>query len=389
MPCRAWLLLPPAAARRWPAGGWCAALLACTPGSVLPEGPSAPGTSWWGGHWDPWGPAIAGAAAALAMALAAHGLHVRSLVRRGRQREDVLAARTAERDRADRHARDVEEQLAQVSRLESVGRLATGIAHEMNTPLQFVTDNLRFLADATATLIERSGQGQPDDGNVAFLAQEIPAAVTESLEGLHQVAEIVRALRDYAYPGTGRSTTDANGLIRTAAQVCRNEWKHVARLDLDLDPEAGTLNCYEGELKHVLVTLIVGAAQAIEAAGQAPDGGLGTICVTTRRTATELVVTVEDDGLGVDEGLRTQSPGRSLACGGSLPGRDRRLGLVGAVVARHHGNLDLQAVPGRGGIAVLRLPLTPPEPGQPAEPGQPGKPGAKVRTPDQPNRARP
>jgi two-component system, NtrC family, sensor kinase len=273
------------------------------------------------------------------------------------------------------HANEMERQLAQANRLESIGQLAAGIAHEINTPVQYVTDNTRFLADATTQLLaaaQRLATTASDNGLAAvtevlepleldFLGEEIPGALTGSIEGLSRVAEIVRAMKDYAHPGTGRADIDINRAISSTVQVCRNEWKYVAHVELDLDPDAGLVPAYEGDLKQVVLNMIVNAAQAIAEATPPdgrPGGTLGTIRIGTRRTDTEMIVSIADDGPGMDETVRgrvfdpfftTKAVGRGTGQGLTL--------AHAVVVAKHHGRIELETAPGCGAAFTIHLPL--------------------------------
>ncbi|MDT4987113.1 MAG: two-component system, NtrC family, sensor kinase, partial [Micromonosporaceae bacterium] len=220
---------------------------------------------------------------------------------------------------------ELERQLNQTNRLEAIGQLAAGIAHEINTPIQFVSDNTRFVADSFTQMLslirlasDLCRDATVDDPvravrllhdrletlDVAFLVDEIPAALTESLEGLERVAQIVRAMKDFSHPGQGRRDTDVNRAVESTAQVARNEWKYHAELTLRLGVDVGLVPCYEGELKQVVLNLIVNAAHAIEAAGPRPNGGLGHIDIRTSRTDTHVEIAVADDGTGMDDATR-------------------------------------------------------------------------------------
>ena len=286
------------------------------------------------------------------------------------------------------HVRELEYQLAQANRLESIGQLAAGIAHEINTPIQYVTDNIDFLAEVSSEILglaaaapahagEASAGSHPPDGSgqaatfplpdVEFLSREVPAALSACAEGLNRVTEIVRAMKDYAHPSTGRTDIDVNRALESTVQVCRNEWKYVADMRLDLSPDAGTLPCYEGELKQVILNIIVNAAQAIgehnekQARAEGTERQRGQICVATRREPPFLVITIADNGPGMSEDVRrkvfdpfftTKEVGKGTGQGLSL--------AHSSVVIKHHGRIDLQTAPGQGARFDLYLPLNAP-----------------------------
>jgi signal transduction histidine kinase len=258
-----------------------------------------------------------------------------------------------------------------------MGQLAAGIAHEINTPVQYVADNTRFVARSALGLLEavRGIEAAAAAGgltgitalleplDLAFLAAEMPGALTESMEGLARVTEIVRAMKDYAHPGTVRADIDVNRAVRSTVHVCRNEWKYVATLELDLDPDAGLVPGYEGDLKQVVLNMIVNAAQAIggpAGTGRGGAGPRGTIRVSTRRTATEMLVAVADDGPGMDERVRGRVFDPFFTTKEVGHGTGQGLTLAHAVVVtKHHGRIDLETAPGRGTTFTIRLPLVP------------------------------
>jgi len=281
-------------------------------------------------------------------------------------------------------AHELERQLAQATRLEAIGQLAAGLAHEINTPVQYVSDNVLFLTDSVndmlsalrsmADVVRRDEQHAPDppealrelrqllDGvDLDFLAQEVPTALEQTLEGVGRVGEIVRAMKEFSHPGQGRSDTDLNRAVESTVQVSRSEWKYVAELDLDLHPSVGLVPCYEGEIKQVLLNLIVNAAHAVADRHQ-DTGRMGHIGVATRRYETEVTISVQDDGCGMDEATRqrifdpfftTKEVGKGTGQGLSM--------AHNCVVGKHQGSIDVVSAPGRGSTFTIRLPLVDPD----------------------------
>ncbi len=161
--------------------------------------------------------------------------------------------------------KELERQLTQAQKLESIGQLAAGIAHEINTPIQYIGDNGRFLEEAFADLVATleaapSGNGANGAADFDYLRQEIPNATRQILEGVDNVSRIVRA----THPGTAeRAPIDINRAIESAIAVSRNEWKYVADLSTDFDRNLPLVPCLAGEFNQVMLNLIVNAAQAI------------------------------------------------------------------------------------------------------------------------------
>jgi len=263
--------------------------------------------------------------------------------------------------------KQLESQLSQAQRLESLGTMAGGIAHELNTPIQFVTDNTKFLADAfndlmgaAAALTERVG---PDEAeavaaqfDMRYLNQEIPQAINQSLEGLARIAEIVLAVKRFSHPvGTNKEDNDLNEIVRTAAMVSKNQWKYVADLELNLEPNLPLVRSNAGELNQVFLNLIVNAAHAIEDSGGASQKG--KIAITTRVVPEGVEVRIVDTGAGIKPEIKdrifdlfftTKAPGRGTGQG---------LSLVHAFVAKNHGgSVGVQSEPGQGAAFIVTLP---------------------------------
>ncbi len=284
-----------------------------------------------------------------------------------------------QRIRADEDKRLVNVQLLQAQKLESIGQLAAGIAHEINTPTQFIGDNVHFLKDACGELlklVESARKALPRDGvvdgamfadfervarecDLEFLEVEIPKAIGQTLEGVERVAKIVRAMRDFSHPGGSEKTqVDLNKAIETTVTVARNEWKYVADTRLELAPELPSVTCFPGEINQVLLNLVVNAAHAIKAAGAGDGGGKGVITISTRLDGDMVEIRVGDTGTGIAEEHRhrifdpfftTKELGKGTGQGLTLAHQ--------VIVKKHGGTLRFETEVGKGTTFVIRLPL--------------------------------
>jgi signal transduction histidine kinase len=248
--------------------------------------------------------------------------------------------------------------------------------------VQYVSDNTRFLTDsftAVATALRAAARlAGGDDAtaeqlrsalqglDLAFLVDEIPAALGQSQEGLARVGEIIRAMKDFAHPGADRTEADLNRAVRSTAMVTHHEWRYVAVLDLDLDPAVGVIRCFEGELKQVLLNIVVNAAQAIAGGPPRPaDAPLGRIGIRTERTADGVRITIRDDGPGMDEAVRRRVFDPFFTTKGVGQGTGQGLSLAYAVVVQKHGGtLTVTSAPGEGAVFSILLPDPPPTEGE-------------------------
>jgi two-component system, NtrC family, sensor kinase len=273
----------------------------------------------------------------------------------------------------------LEAQLLQAQKLEAIGQLAAGIAHEINTPIQYVGDNIEFIEDSLrqtvrlfdvceSLLSESADGGPPDDRltrlaaeirrtDVGFLRTEIPEALRQSREGIKQVADIVGAMKEFSHPGTEKTLTDVNRAIESTAAISRNEWKYVADLETDLDPDVRLIPCLPGEINQVFLNLIVNAAHAIADTEASRAGKKGTIRVSTRFDEEGAEIRISDTGTGIPEGVlarifepffTTKEVGRGTGQG---------LAIAHAVICKKHGgSIRVETKCGVGTTFCIRLP---------------------------------
>lgn len=265
-------------------------------------------------------------------------------------------------------SKQLEKELAQARRIESIGHLAAGVAHEINTPIQYVSDNTTFLEQSFDDVISGMNElaelcGDHDQPgaeqvlerlDIEFLQEEIPEAIAQSREGLARVTEIVRAMKDFSHPGTDVATHDLNQLIDSTAAVCINEWKYVADLDLDLDEQLPLIPCSGGQVKQVLLNLIINAAHAVAEAN--PDGSRGKINVQTRRLDDEVEVRVGDNGVGIEHHIQQRVFDHFFTTKPVGVGTGQGLSLVWDVITGHGGTVELDSTAGIGTTVILRLP---------------------------------
>ncbi len=245
----------------------------------------------------------------------------------------------------------------QTSRLASVGQLAAGIAHEINTPAQYISDNLGYIEDGLGTLcaVVQAG-GAATDKKIARLLQEMPQAVAESREGVAQIARIVLSMKEFSHPGTTTKTaTDINRAIDNTLTVSRNAWKHVTEVECRFDPMLPPVQCHTGEMNQVFLNLILNAAQAIESSGkQLP----GRIVITTSHCSDQVEIRIEDSGTGIPASIRERIFDPFFTTKAVGKGTGQGLAICrDVVVVKHGGSLTVGGVEGEGAVFTVRLPI--------------------------------
>jgi signal transduction histidine kinase len=295
--------------------------------------------------------------------------------------DDITQRKHAE---LERHQMEV--QLRQAQKLESIGQLAAGIAHEINTPTQFIGDNLRFLQDVFTDLLGLLGQynlllgaarGQSfaqglteeiektiQTIDLADLEKEIPKSITQALSGVQRVAKIVQAMKDFSHPGTESKTAhDINRAIESTLTVCRNEWKYVADLQTDFDPSLSLVSCLPGEFNQAILNIVVNAAHAISE--KVGGNGKGVIGVGTRRKGDWVEIRISDTGTGIPEAVRGRIFDPFFTTKEVGKGTGQGLAIARSVIVdKHRGEMFFETEMGRGTTFVIRLPQSESKNGQ-------------------------
>jgi signal transduction histidine kinase len=280
-----------------------------------------------------------------------------------------------------REKQRMERELAQAQRMEAIGELAAGIAHEINTPTQYIGDNARFLKEAFGNLDEllecfdhllqaaRSDslteellsnmEAKYRAANLDYLSREIPLAIEQSLEGLQHVANIVGAMKEFSHPGSrGKQAVDLNHVISGAVVLSRSEWKWVADVVTDFDRNMPRVRCVPSDISSVVLNLIVNAAHAI---AEANRGKRGVIAIRTRYAESFAEIRVEDDGVGIPEEIRPKIFDLFFTTKDVGEGSGQGLALTHAIVVdRHGGTIEFETEVGRGTTFIVRLPVDAP-----------------------------
>ena len=263
--------------------------------------------------------------------------------------------------------------------MEGIGQLAAGIAHEINTPTQFVMDNLTFLKDSWKSafeLMQRYRSAVHDTGSqlqpelqaelqkaeqscdLEFIVEEVPRAIEQSLDGALRVAKIVRAMKEFSHPDSAEKTaTDLNKAIESTITVARNEWKYVSDVVKEFDEQLPPVVCYPGDINQVVLNLLVNAAHAIK--DKVKDGQKGKITVRTRVAGESVEISVADTGSGIPEDIRNRvfDPFFTTKEVGKGTGQGLALAYT-VVVKKHAGKIWFETEIGKGTTFFITLPVS-------------------------------
>jgi signal transduction histidine kinase len=273
----------------------------------------------------------------------------------------------------------MQNQLSQAQKMESIGQLAAGMAHEINTPTQFLGDNIHFLQDAFndmrgllvawrqlhAAALNADADGSAhqaaecmDKIDVDYYLEEIPAAIRQSLGGVDRIASIIRSIKDFAHPDAGeKRAVDLNKAIQSTITVAHSEWKYVAEVETDFDSKLPLVFCFQGDINQVILNLLVNAAHAIADVVGENSEEKGRIRVATKWDDPWVDIRVSDTGTGIPESIRSRIFDPFFTT--KEVGRGTGQGLAIAhtvVVEKHGGTISFETETGKGTTFIVRLP---------------------------------
>lgn len=273
-----------------------------------------------------------------------------------------------------------EAQEALSQKMESIGRLAAGIAHEINTPLQFVGDNAYFLKDGFAALLEAFNliektlsdenpqnraehiaklETLKEEIDYEFLKKEIPVAIERSQRGIERVSDIVNAMKVFAHPsGKKKAYADINEGVKVTVAISKNEWKYAANLTTDLRENLPNAYCSLDEINQVVLNMIVNAAHSIEEKRGKNPTNKGSIHIETGEIGKSIFIRITDDGKGIankdrdkifDPFFTTKDPGKGTGQGLAIS--------HDVIVEKHGGSISVKSEPGEGAEFTVTLPI--------------------------------
>jgi two-component system NtrC family sensor kinase len=264
-------------------------------------------------------------------------------------------------DITDRKAAD--QRMASGERLESIGRLAAGVAHEINTPIQYLNDSVAFISEGVTDLLAyidklhaaMATKAEADE-DVEYLREELPPALTRVSDGLSRIAEIVRSMKDFSHADQNEmSQVDLNRAINSTLVIARSEYKMVADLETDF-AELPAITCHGGQINQVVLNLVVNAAHAIADVTRV-SGGRGKITVKTGVADDHVIISISDTGGGIPAHIRANIFDPFFTTKEVGRGTGQGLSIARGVIKAHGGSLDFETEIGKGTRFVVRLPI--------------------------------
>ncbi len=282
-------------------------------------------------------------------------------------------------DHTEQHK--LEQQLMRVSNLEAIGQLSAGISHEINSPMQYICDNIDFienkfslikeLNEKSNALLEKSSLIETlkplADEIISFnnrnsinkLINEIPEALNDAVDGTERIKKIITAMKRFSHPGGDKKElTNINQIIGNLIIISRNEWKYVADCIQELDENLPVIPCIESELNQVLLNLIVNARDAISEAISKKTISKGIIKISTALAAEGVEIRISDNGCGIPESIRTKIFNPFFTTKGVGKGTGQGLAISQTIIVNNlNGSISFESAVNQGTEFIIILPV--------------------------------
>ncbi|MBU0971968.1 MAG: PAS domain S-box protein [Proteobacteria bacterium] len=279
------------------------------------------------------------------------------------------------------HRKYQEMETAHSQKLAAIGSLAAGIAHEINTPIQYISDNTHFIQDAfqdfnqvldagscfleTIKFQERNNEAAAafeaamDKIDLDFLRQEIPQAILQSLDGLAKVSRIVKSMKEFSHPGQEKwERIDINHVLDNTLVVAKNEYKYVAQMKTDFQASLPKVFCNSGELGQVFLNMIINASHAIADVVGNGTKAMGVITIKTRARGHWVEIRISDTGSGIPKKIQSHIFDPFFTTKEVGRGTGQGLAISHAVVVdKHRGKIGIESSSAKGTTFIIRLPV--------------------------------
>ncbi len=271
--------------------------------------------------------------------------------------------------------------LALAQKMEAMGQLSAGLAHEINTPIQYINDNTLFLKDTFSdmdliiekflhlfqtlktgsidTSMVKQIETALDQLDLDYTRREIPQAIDQAIEGIDRIKKVIQTMKVFSHPGKKNHVlTDVHHCLQNAIMISKNEWKHIADVSINMEPDLPKIKCNPGEINQVFLNLIVNASHAISEKTNTQFGDKGKIEIRAHTKKNWLEISISDTGTGIPETVKpkvfdpfftTKEPGKGTGQG---------LAISRSIVKdRHHGKISIETCEGKGTTFIIELPI--------------------------------
>ena len=271
--------------------------------------------------------------------------------------------------------KELEIMLQHNQKMESVGQLAAGIAHELNTPIQYISDNLNFLKRAFETIHAKLAEKSDSLNNKQIDAEELSQYIKDMFEteyelkeskgafddaiyGTSHISKIVSAMKDFAHPDSNSpEMSDVNQIVCNAVTITKNEWKYFAEVKTSFQSESLNISCMPGNLLQVIINMIVNSAHAIQDRMKiTPEPGL--IQISTSQKDGYAIIELKDNGNGIPENIKQNIYDPFFTTKEVGKGTGQGLAIThDIIVNKHQGFIEMESEIGKGTTFRLKLPL--------------------------------
>ena len=300
----------------------------------------------------------------LVMGIRQHHRELWSLAEKQTAMEDVqtsverqVVERTRELKASVEERRHMELELQQAQKLEAVGSLASGIAHEINTPVQFVSDNIHFVRESFDAIFRVLERHRDELEDYEYLVNDVPKALSSSEDGLQRVSTLVRSMKEFAHPDAkDKVKSDLNRALQTTITMATNEYKYVADIVTNLG-DIPQVSCHVSQLNQVFLNLIVNASHAIADVVK-NSGKRGKIGIKTWHDGDSVVIAIADTGTGIPKEVQPRVFEQFFTTKEIGKGTGQGLAIArNVIVDKHGGSLTFETAMGRGTTFFIRLPI--------------------------------
>ncbi len=287
------------------------------------------------------------------------------------ENNDVIGVIVSQTDITER--KQIEMRLAHAQQMESIGSLAAGIAHEINTPIQYIGDNVTFLSkafsrmketcDSLVELVKNYGlvnaEVESSINNANSSYDMVPGAIEDAISGVTHVSRIISAMKDFSHPSVENyGRVDLNQIITNAVTISRNEWKYVAVVTTDFEQDQLVIEAVPNSISQVMLNLIINAAHAVEERFGQGNSEEGMIEVSTFENDDLAVVSVTDNGSGIDDSIKARVFDPFFTSKDVGKGTGQGLAIAyDIIVEKHGGSIEFESTPGQGTTFTVKLPL--------------------------------